>query len=158
MRLYVIRHGVAASGGYSDADRPLTAAGRERFARGVRGLDALGVRIDLALSSPLVRAVQTAELLDPLVDGERAVSETLAHAPSGALLDALGEPRMALVGHEPWQSALVAWLVTGERSMSHGFSFDPGMVVALDGHAEPGRMLLAGVWQPDLLEVLGSRA
>jgi phosphohistidine phosphatase len=162
VKLYVIRHGRAGYGERSDAERELTAEGRARFARAVAGLHALGVRLDAVLSSPMVRAVQTAELLEPVLEapvgeGRRAIEE-LAHAPSGALLDALETSRVALVGHEPWQSELVAWLVTGECAHSHGFGFDPGMVVALEGRAEPGRMLLAGLWRPDLLELLGSRA
>lgn len=157
MRLYVIRHGIAGHGATSDADRALTSTGRARFEGAVRGLDALGVRLDEVLSSPLVRAVQTAELLEPLLEGERRPIEELAHAPSGALLDTLSADRTALVGHEPWQSELVAWLVTGERGRGYGFAFDPGMVVALEGRPEPGHMRLEGLWRPSLLELLGSR-
>ncbi len=158
MRLYVIRHGIAVRGGHADADRPLTPEGSERFALAARGLGNLGVRFDAVLHSPLLRAVQTAELLDALLVGRRSTLEALAHAPSGVLLDALTEARVALVGHEPWQSELTAWLTLGERSLGSCFAFDPGMVVALEGRAEPGAMMLTGLWRPDLLGVLGSRA
>ena len=155
MQLLVIRHGLAA-GGPTDADRPLTAEGRELFALGVRGLGRLGLRLDRAVSSPLRRAVETAELLEPLLDGERTEAEALAHAPAKATLDCIGEGEsVALVGHEPWQSELIAWLVADQRGLGGHFTMRKGAVALLEGRPAPGGMTLAGMWRPEVLQALG---
>ena len=153
MRLYLIRHGAAGSAPV-DAERELTPEGRARFADQVPGLARLGVRFERVLSSPLVRAVQTAELLEPLLEpgreGERGLAEALAREPSHDLLGLCTGASLALVGHEPWQSQLAAWLATGERRGTI-FALDPGGVLALDGQPQPGRMSLHGYWRPEEL-------
>ena len=123
MDLYLVRHAIAEerSADLSDAQRALTPKGRERFGRCVRGLDQLGVRLERVLHSPLVRAVQTAELLAPLASGPPTVNEGLAARPDESLLAELGPGRIALVGHEPWLSELAAWLTLGDRRAADAF-------------------------------------
>ena len=158
MQLYVIRHGIAGPSARSDADRELTAEGRRRLQAEARALELIGVRLDRLLHSPLVRAVQTAELLDPLLapGGTRQAFEPLAHEPSTALFEELGGGAVALVGHEPWQSRLAGWLVSGERH-GGGFALKPGGVIALEGSAAPAGMVLRGFWMPDQLVAIGTR-
>ena len=66
MLLYLFRHGVAVDPSDPecppDAERPLTREGIEKTRLAARGLRKLGVKPDLILSSPLLRAVQTAEI------------------------------------------------------------------------------------------------
>ena len=161
MLLYVIRHGIAGPSPTSDADRELTDEGRRRMRAEARALELLGVRVDRLLHSPLVRAVQTAELLEPLLapGGSREVYEPLAHEPSTALFEGLGPGHLAvaLVGHEPWQSRLAGWLVSGDRRGSP-FSLRPGAVVVLEGEPMPGGMLLRSCWTPDDLVAIGAPA
>src|SRR6185436_5586286 len=99
MDLYVIRHAEAEAGGTSldDARRALTAKGRETFAREVRGLERLGVELERVYHSPLLRAVETAELLAPLLDGESCVMSELARAPREELLGQIEGESVALV-------------------------------------------------------------
>ncbi|MCE9635704.1 MAG: histidine phosphatase family protein [Planctomycetes bacterium] len=124
VNLVLIRHAEAINRGIlrRDAARPLTPAGRRRFARSVEGLRRLGLRFDLVLHSPWLRAVETADLLAPIVRGEFAVTRNLSTRPSEALLAelrseaaaALADDRsVAVVGHEPWLSELASRLVTG---------------------------------------------
>ena len=64
--VYLVRHGLAAEQGPefpNDDDRPLTSEGVQRMRVQVLGLRALDVRLDRVLTSPLVRAAQTAEIL-----------------------------------------------------------------------------------------------
>ena len=65
MQLYLVRHGIAVDGGEAmpDGSRGLTDKGRRRFHRTARAFGKLGHKLDLILTSPLVRAVQTAEIL-----------------------------------------------------------------------------------------------
>lgn len=66
MHLYLIRHGIAADredpNCPPDADRPLTPKGIKRSYAAAQGLRALGVKPDFVLTSPWLRAVQTAEI------------------------------------------------------------------------------------------------
>jgi phosphohistidine phosphatase len=117
--IYVVRHGIAvpAEGGMSDAFRPLTGKGRRRFRRTARRFARIGRPLDLILTSPLVRAVQTAEILVGAVkDAEVAVLEKLdPRSPVERLLEAVshraaGFRSVALVGHEPQLSHLIGVL------------------------------------------------
>src|SRR5437762_13257084 len=65
MEIYLVRHGIAEEGHEKlrDGSRPLTDKGRRRFQKTARAFGKLGRRLDLILTSPLVRAVQTAEIL-----------------------------------------------------------------------------------------------
>jgi phosphohistidine phosphatase len=158
MQLFIVRHGIASTSAGSDAERELSAEGRARLEAGVRGLARLGVRLERVLTSPLVRAVQTAEYLAPLLEGRSEVFEPLGHDPSTALLEGLrDEVPTALVGHEPWQSQLAGWLVIGEPRAA-GFGLSPGGVIALEGRPTPGGMGLRGFWTPDDLIAVGGGA
>jgi phosphohistidine phosphatase len=125
--LYLVRHAIAAERGDEwpdDSKRPLTRRGADRFRDAVRGLSALGVAPDEIFTSPLVRAVQTAELLAAGLDGKPTVRplDSLApgHPPATTLTHlakaARGE-RMALVGHEPDLGELAAYLIGAERPL-----------------------------------------
>lgn len=126
--LYLVRHGIAEERGDEwpdDAKRPLTSKGLARLRGIARGLRELGVDVDVVLSSPLVRAKQTAEVL---VDGLRPVpSLTVISALSpgispAQLTEALHSYRkakgIALVGHEPGIGELGAWLIGAKTPLS----------------------------------------
>jgi phosphohistidine phosphatase len=120
MEIYVVRHGIAvpSEAKIPDRFRPLTSKGRRRFRRTARRFARLVRELDLILTSPLVRAVQTAEILVAAVkDAEVAVLEEL-DPKSGVepLLEAVAHRAdfrsVALVGHEPQLSGLVAVLAS----------------------------------------------
>src|SRR5919197_1516290 len=144
MELFVIRHAIAVPGSMllADADRPLSPKGRKRFSQAVLGLQCLKVRFDRLYHSPWIRAVDTAELLAPVLDGTAVCSPALARAPSQDMLDALVGARVALVGHEPWMGELVAWVATGALLHGSAFAFKRGGVAWLEGQPQPGRMVL----------------
>lgn len=156
VELYLIRHAIAhdAEPGQSDDARPLSEEGIQKFSEVVRGLKRLGVRLDRLYHSPKLRAVQTAELLVPLLNGETEVTPHLAAEPSLELLQTLQGSSVALVGHEPWMSDLCAWLLTGRRG-GGPFPFKKGGVAQLEGAPKPGQMKLMGFWSPRLLRRLG---
>lgn len=147
MELFLIRHATAEDGEDDDA-RPLSRKGRRRFADVVRGLDSLKVRFERVLHSPKLRAVQTAELLSPVVRGELEVTTLLATEPSKELIGALTGDRLALVGHEPWLSALLAWLVLGDAGAGGGFELKKGAVACLEGEPSPRGMRLVALLPP----------
>lgn len=156
MKLYLIRHAIAAEAADGpDEARALTREGRARFEECVRGLAQLEVRLDRIVHSPLLRAVQTADLLRPLLQGTSAVSGHLAAQPSEALLAELAGERVAAVGHEPWLGELAAWLVTSQRAWGPRFSFEKGSVALLEGELEPGAMHFSALLPPSALRKLG---
>jgi phosphohistidine phosphatase len=129
MIISVLRHGIAAergSPGYeNDSERPLTAKGERRMQRIGEGMLALGLSYDLILSSPYVRAKQTADIVAQVLktlDGVQ-LSDTLA--PEGnprQLLEVLRNydperQNILLVGHEPYLSRLISTLLTGSPNL-----------------------------------------
>src|SRR6185436_9376094 len=107
MRLYVMRHGPAEGSSPSgrDFDRALSENGRAETARVARELERRGERIDRILSSPLVRAVQTAEIVRSALGGKLEIRDELA--PSESAPDIVrdlpteGAERVLIVGHAP---------------------------------------------------------
>lgn len=120
MILYLVRHAEAVerSGQLNDEARWLTSAGRKGFARMARRLHKRHVRAELIVASPLVRAVQTAELLAAEIGHHAELEASPLLAPAGsadglaAWLGSLKKRRsVALVGHEPLLGELAARLV-----------------------------------------------
>ncbi len=160
MDVYLIRHAEAANplASQSDGERPLTDFGRREFSRVVTALRAIGVEADVILHSPLLRAVQTAELCGPLAAGNLHSERALAEAPEAGLLPCLqaltaaaskspkATHRAILVGHEPWMSASLDLLTLGR---SAGLtSFRKGSVAWLRGEPVPAGMQLKALWPP----------
>ena len=119
MQLYVVEHGIAVESGEGIPDewRPLTDKGRRRFQKTARAFGKLGRKLDLILTSPLVRAVQTAEILAGETEpGEVAVLAELdpkfdVQAVRNAIASRAGKAEaVAIVGHEPQLSSVLAAL------------------------------------------------
>lgn len=125
MKLVLVRHADAgdaeefARTGNPDSFRPLSAKGREQMSSGVRGLKSLVPSADLMVSSPYVRAVQTADIVATEYEGTpRELSDTLEpeKAPEEFVdwLKSRGNYDVVIaVGHEPHLSTLATWLMTG---------------------------------------------
>ncbi|MBL0216611.1 MAG: histidine phosphatase family protein [Myxococcales bacterium] len=152
MHLFVIRHGIAEDPalGQDDATRALTSDGRKKFRQVVRGLRTLELSFSRVLTSPWLRAAQTAKLLAPLSDHHPSTTELLCQSPRSELLALLAEggESTALVGHEPWLSELVAWLAFGDTKHSDAIEIKKGAAVWLDGPPIPGGMRLRALLPP----------
>jgi phosphohistidine phosphatase len=136
--IYLIRHAIAEQRGDAwpdDAKRPLTANGAARMKKAARGLARLQVTLDLVLTSPLVRARQTAEIVAGAFDPHPAIVNTDALAPGGSygalvadLEKHVRKAHLALVGHEPSIGELAARLI-GSR---HPVEFKKGTICRVD--------------------------
>jgi phosphohistidine phosphatase len=149
MELFLVRHAIAEErrAELSDEDRALTNRGRERFEAIVGRLGRVGLRFDRVYHSPWLRAVQTAELLDPINDGPRISVDELAAPPTPRFFASLQGDRVACVGHEPWMSDALSLLTTGDP---HGswVRFKKGGVAWLRGAQRPGSMQLLALLPP----------
>ena len=132
--LYILRHGKAVRGGppyTDDAKRPLTAQGIKDLQKISKGMIRAGVELDWIVSSPLVRAKETAQIVAESFTPKVPVEFAEALAPGGtaeALLAFLGkQPARAstlLVGHEPGLSELACRLIGA--NLNAGLAFKKG--------------------------------
>jgi phosphohistidine phosphatase len=136
--LYLIRHGVAEERGEKwpdDGKRPLSADGMSKMEKAARGLARLGVRLDVLLTSPLIRTRQTAEIVAGELEHHPPIVHTDALAPGGdfsGVIAALEKQsrrlRIGLVGHEPSIGELAGRLI-GSR---HPIEMKKGAVCRID--------------------------
>ena len=81
----------------------------------------------------------------------------LARAPDEEMLAHIEGSKVALVGHEPHLSALLAWLVTGDPGRGERFGFKKGGVTLLVGKPRPNAMTLEALLPPKVLRRIGAR-
>jgi phosphohistidine phosphatase len=123
MELYVIRHAIAEPLGkgndFSDEKRSLTDEGRDRMREIAKGLRKLGVEFDLLLTSPLVRAVQTAEIVaGAFAIAKKEIRETVNLVPGASTQELFAELKsqtgvesVVLVGHQPDLGLLISSII-----------------------------------------------
>jgi phosphohistidine phosphatase len=118
--IWLLRHGDAEDGS-PDSERPLTEKGREQARAVGAALKALGVELDACLSSPKVRAAETARLACEPLGVEPQLEPKLAGGPfdAEALAAGLGED-VLLVGHDPDFSMAVHSLSGAQVRMKKG--------------------------------------
>jgi len=127
--IWLLRHGDAEAGeGKPDSERELTEKGESQSVAAGRALKELGVKLDVCLTSPKIRAKKTAELASAALDCPVEEDERLAGGDFDPLEVAAGRGEVMLVGHEPDFSQAVA-LVTGSR-----VKMKKGGIAAIDDH------------------------
>jgi phosphohistidine phosphatase len=110
----------------NDSERPLTTKGERRMRRIAEGMQALGLSYDLMLSSPYLRAKQTAEIVAQVLSPANDVLLVETLTPEGnprQVIEALRTDHrdredVLLVGHEPYLSRLISTLLTGGPNLS----------------------------------------
>jgi phosphohistidine phosphatase len=126
MNLFILRHGLAVEPGSArfanDADRPLTPKGERKVRKIAQAMRAMKLSFTIILSSPYVRARQTAEIVAGVLKMPKRLRFTELLTPSGSVADLVDllndhKPRVEdvlLVGHEPHLSEMISLLVSGE--------------------------------------------
>lgn len=126
MELFVIRHAIAEPLGkeneFSDEKRALTAEGRSRMREVVKGLVKLGVEFDLILTSPLARAVETAEIVATAAGLTKKEIKLSGNLAPGASVEPLfaeikglaGFEAIALIGHQPDLGGLISRIIQSD--------------------------------------------
>ena len=129
MKLYLVRHSNAVEPGTPEYDddslRPLTEKGRDKMKEIASALKNLDVKPDLIVSSPYVRARQTAEILVKVLKYKQDLMFSDALIPMGSADDIIGEinekyhvDELMLVGHEPCLSVLIGTLTAGNPDLA----------------------------------------
>lgn len=143
MQLYFLRHGEADWPGWTkpDDERPLTDFGKKEVRQVGKFLNRLKVKPDLVVSSPLPRALQTAEIaaeqLKTKLRQDEALEPGFGISELGAVLKRHPEKVLMLVGHEPDFSSVISALTGGFLKMSKA-----GVaLIDIDPETEKGRLL-----------------
>lgn len=146
-QLYVMRHGIAVARGdpnfADDAQRPLTPEGKKKLRGIAKGLFRLGLGVDSIITSPLIRASETAIVVADVFDAGVKIESSEFLRPGGslqALLTSLGKRddhrSVLVVGHEPDLSEGVAKLIGNARA---SFQFKKGGCCRIDFDKFPPR-------------------
>jgi phosphohistidine phosphatase len=144
--IYLLRHGDAESGDGDDAARQLTAKGERQATAAGHALAALGADLDACLTSPKVRAADTARLACEALRLEPEIVTELRGGPFDSLALTAGRGNALLVGHEPDFSTEVARLTGANAKLRKG-----GLAVV------DGSTLVALLRPRDLAAIAGSR-
>jgi phosphohistidine phosphatase len=130
IEIYILRHGLAKKreewSGKKDADRPLTGKGEKKTREEGRALKRIGISFDLIISSPFARARRTAEIVAEALRQTSQLEFTDSLTPNGSPKRFLQEliphldasPRVLVVGHEPYLSALISLCLSGESDLA----------------------------------------
>jgi phosphohistidine phosphatase len=126
MEIYILRHGIAEDRALrkADRDRALTPNGRDKLRKVLERAHAAGVSPSLTLTSPFVRAVQTAEMAAEVFGYRRRIVHSSALQPDSTppavweeIRSHSGEPALLLSGHEPLLGELISFLLGSTGSL-----------------------------------------
>lgn len=138
MQVYLLRHGIAEEGsaGSSDGDRELTAEGRKKLRQVLEAASDSGVSPSLILSSPLKRAMQTAEIARHILGYKQEILQTKALSTGSSVEQVWDEIRVhrdeasiLMVGHNPLFSDLAGYLIGSKTAQIH---FKKGALMRID--------------------------
>ncbi len=126
MELFLIRHAIAQPLGkeneFSDEKRAITVEGRSRMRDVLKGLAKLGVQLDLIITSPFARAVETAEIVATVMGLSKKEIEQSGNLAPGASPEDLfaeikghaGVEAIALIGHQPDLGGLIERIIQSD--------------------------------------------
>jgi phosphohistidine phosphatase len=164
MDLLIVRHAIAFDRDrhrwHEDAARPLSPAGIRRARKAAAGLKKLSPRPQRLLTSPLVRARQTAQILTEVAGWPAAeeAAELSPGEPPLAILDLLAKDRSrltAVVGHQPGLGQLLAACLLGDGgSLPIEMKKNAVACVSFDGKPRAGRAALKWLATPRMLRAL----
>ena len=143
MNLYLMRHGIAVPaddpGVIQDKERPLTGKGIKRMRRAARGLRRLEIEFDGILTSPLLRARQTADIVAATLGMESRLEELSDLAPEGSVEHLLfgltryqDRDHLLLVGHQPLLGQTLAGLIDPRPGTKLEFDLGKGSLCRVE--------------------------
>jgi phosphohistidine phosphatase len=167
MDCLLMRHGIAVERVEwegADTDRPLTERGAKRVAQVAAGLNRLGAQPTHVLSSPLIRAIETAKIVHRSLRVRSAVQiveELLPDAPPDRLLSILHdlqpEACVLCIGHEPQLGMTASFMLSGRATASFPLKKAGACLIEVPMPVKPGRGVLRWWLTPDQLRAIGKQ-
>lgn len=164
MELLLFRHGIAASREAwqgEDAHRPLTDKGRARTRHVSQGLRSLKVAPTHILTSPFIRAHETAEILYKALGAKHAVQvcdELIPESPADKVFPLLStfphDGHIICVGHEPQLSELAGLMIFGKPVAGLALRKAGACEISFEEAPRPGRGVLEWWLLPSFLRAL----
>jgi phosphohistidine phosphatase len=163
MMVYLLRHAIAVERGtasYPNDDRPLTEDGKDKMAKAAKAIAKLVDDVDVILSSPMIRAHDTASIAAQVMAAEHKLEICRELAPGSSLKNLLsylskykGLSSIMIVGHEPDLGYLASALLGSNDSI---IEFKKGALCAIEVSAlsVKGKGILKWHLQPKQLRAL----
>ena len=168
MQIYLVRHGIAVDIGTHDVtrdqDRMLSDEGLRRTRWAALGIKELCGRVPRVISSPLIRAKETAEIMAEVLGSAQTVEVCLELAPAGDLtrligqLEFMGPDSVMLVGHMPDLGKLASMLLSGTHHLNIEFKKGACCFISFPGAVRPGQGRLEWLMQPKALRSIAGRS
>jgi len=160
MQFILFRHGIAANatGEMTDDERPLTDEGTKKTGEAARGLARFADRPDVIVSSPKLRAKQTAELAAEAFDRWIEHDDVIADRSAAEIVEALARrnrERLMAVGHEPTFSQVIELLCYGQITGTVKLKKAGAACLESEGRLQPGEAELQWLIPPKVLRKLG---
>jgi phosphohistidine phosphatase len=154
-KLYFLRHGLAGQHGdpkyKDDSLRPLTAEGQEKMRSGAQGMQTLGLKFDTIISSPYLRAKQTAEIVAEAYKlKKKDINLTNNLLPPASIEELMREVHtrfpisrnVLLVGHEPHLTGMISSLLKSDEPLSIDFKKGGLCCLSVNGPPEEPNAIL----------------
>jgi phosphohistidine phosphatase len=149
MNLYLMRHGIALPlddpSVAQDSERPLNSKGIKRMRQAAKGLRRLKIPFDGILTSPLLRARQTAEIVASALGMDTRLEEISGLAPESTVEHLLfgltryqDREHLLLVGHEPLLGNTAAHLLGARQTANMNIDFKKGALCCIEIESLPG--------------------
>lgn len=163
MVVYIVRHAIAVereTASYPNDDRPLTEAGKGKMSKAAKAIAKLVRDVDVILTSPLIRAHDTARIIARALGAEQKLELCKGLAPGSSLKDLMsylskykGMKSIMVVGHQPDLGYLASAMLGSNESI---VEFKKGAICAIEISALPqkGKGMLLWHLQPKQLRAL----
>lgn len=161
LELYIIRHGLAGKSLEDEAldeERPLKKKGKEMMKDIAKGLQTLKIGFDVVVTSPLLRAKETAEIVNALCSDTKEVTVTDLLCPDASydnLIKFLNKlkkyEKVAIVGHEPFLSGFASYCLTNNKHALISLKKGGVLKLEMDGVIKPGKCTLSWLMEPSQL-------
>jgi phosphohistidine phosphatase len=168
MKLYIVRHAIAVprgTPGIQDDERPLTEEGVRKMRQAAEGLRILDYVPDLILSSPLVRARQTAEILLEAFGKNITLKLLSTLAPSAGKKELYGSieasakmrKSLMLVGHQPSLGEIAGEIAWGSPGFAIELKKGGACFIEIERFGDPPKGSLVTLLTPSILRTLADR-
>ena len=157
LELYIIRHGLAGKRSEDltlDDERALTKKGKEQMRDIAKVLKKLEINFDKVLTSPLLRAMETAEIVNKYCGNTNKVTITNLLSPEASFnnlikyLNKFKDEKVAIVGHDPFLSSFASYCLSKSKNSFINLKKGGVLMLEIDQIIKPGKSTLSWSIEP----------